>query len=222
MFKRLSVAIIIFSFVSNSFAQQIMSEKIINTIENNSIEESVDILKSLSVNPAISKSEQLSASIASAQLLEEKGDFLDACQYYTNASALEGTNTVKGQNLLLDAVRCTLSVADVSRGDFLLSTAMSNPQSNEIRSRANLYAIWSWILKSQTKEELQGPISVLETYVTLDTMIEFRPTILLMLSYFTADSKWEKQLRSEFPMSSETLIVSGENKLLPSPFWYLN
>ncbi len=222
MHKKATIVVFLFSIILNCYSQEFLNEKIITAIEHRTIDDAISSLKTFLADSKITKAEETEGCFAIAQLLEQKGHFLDACQYYTKASALEGTHTVKGQTLLLEAVRCTLSVADVLRADFLLTTGMTEPQSNEIRARANIYAVWSWLLKIETEEELQGLVSVLETYATLDTMIEFRPTILLMLNNFTGNEKWKSQLLSEFPLTPEATLVTGETQLPPSPFWCFN
>ena len=222
MRKRFAIAFIFFCVITHCFSQQIANEKVLNVVVNNTIDDSLTLLETMANDVNGPNEERVASSIFLAQLIEQKGDFLKACQYYTNASAIEGTDTALGQNLLLDAVRCTLSTADVLRGDFLLSTAMANPQNSSIRARANIYAVWSWILKTQSKDELLGPVSALEAYLNLDYMVEFKPTILLLLNYITEDSKWDAQLRKEFPLSPETAIVSDSAKITPSPFWYFD
>lgn len=222
MFKKAFFAIV-FSVISISlYSQNILSQKVKDTIENNSISEGISILKDVSSSNESSSQEKLESTILVAQILEQQGEYLEACQYYTSAASLVGTNTLEGQQFLLDAVQCTLSVGDVSRADFLLSTALANAQDNSIRSRANIYAVWSWVLKTDSKDELSGPISVLETYVSLDAMKEFRPIMLLTLDHLTEDEKWAKQLISEFPNSPEAAIVTGKAHKSPLPFWYFN
>ena len=222
MLKKVAIVVFLFSILLNCYSQQISNEKVITAIENSTIDDAISTLKTILKDPKIITDECAEVYFALAQLLEQQGNFLEACQYYTNASALEGTHTINGQNLLLNAVRCSLFVADVLRADFLLSTGIPEPQNNEIRSRANMYAVWSWLLKIQTQEELLGPISVLETYVTLDTMIEFRPTILLVLNNYTENPRWKSQLLRDFPLSPEATLVNGETSIAPSPFWCFN
>ncbi len=222
MFKKIFFSFVISVFIATAYSQEITSQSVKDAIENNAISESLEILKKISDSQDSTNEEKIEASLLVAQILEMQGDFSNACYYYTSTASLLGANTVIGQHNLLDAVRCTLSIGDVSRGDFLLSTAMANAKDNSIRAKANIYAVWSWVLKTQTQEELDGPISVLETYVEIDSMYEVRPTILLTLYHLTHDDKWGSQLEKEFPDSPEAAIVTGSAKMSPSPFWYFN
>ncbi len=204
-----------------SFAPLFLQNKIADALENtNSIEETITRLKKIAQTGT--NSEKLQASGIVASLQEQFGEYTDASFYYTNAATLVGTHTEQGQEFLLGAVRCALMTGDVSRADFLLSTAFPSDADDEIKASVKVYAVWSWIIKAETDEELKGPISVLQSYVTAKNMVSVKPSILITLFYLTDEKKWSDQLVKEFPHSPETAIVLGKAQTLPVPFWFFN
>ncbi len=195
--------------------------KIERALENStSVEETIEVLKDIVEKGT--KAEQLQASGIIASLQEQFGDYTDASFYYTNAATLVGRETIQGQSFLLGAVRCALMTGDVSRADFLLSTAFPSSAADEIKASVNLYAVWSWVIKTDGKEEQSAPISVLESYVNAKSMISVKPSILVTLFYLTDEEKWSNQLVKEFPHSPEAAVVLGKAQTLPVPFWFFN
>ncbi len=188
---------------------------------DSSIETTVSELKKI-VETGRNTEEKYEAALVLAQLQEQFGEYTDASLYYTTAASLIGTQSAKGQELLLGAVRCALLIGDVSRADFLLSTALSSITDTEAKAKANLYAVWSWVIKAENEDELDGPISVLNSYVTLESMKSVRPSLLLTLHHLTGEKAWSDQLEKEYPHSPETAVVQGKAQLMPTPFWFFS
>ncbi len=217
--KRRSILVCILMFCfSLTFAESRASNIVSG---NDTIETKITALKKL-VQEGISTEEKYESSLFLAQIQEQFGEYTDASFYYTTAAGLIGTQTAKGQDLLLGAVRCALLVGDVSRADFLLSTALSSITDVNAKARANLYAVWSWIIKSETKEELAAPISVLKSYVTIESMNSVKPALLLTLHHLTNEQNWKTQLEKDFPNSPETAVVQGNAQAYPSPFLFFS
>ncbi len=215
MIKRFVFILTILCFASFLYSQSRVNDIVSNS---DSVENTITELKKV-VQTGKTKEDQFEAALVLAQLQEQFGEYTEASFYYTTASSLVGTQSAQGQDLLLGAVRCSLLVGDVSRADFLLSTALSSITDKDANARAVLYAVWSWIIKAENEEELDGPISVLKSYVTLDSMKSVRPAFLLLLHQLTGDNNWAAQLQSEYPNSPEAAIVQGKAQLQPSPFW---
>ncbi len=217
MIKKLGLILLFALLSSGTFSQSKVSDII---SESSSTENTISALKNLVQNG--SKEEKFEAAEVLALLQEQFGEYTDASLYYTTAASLVGTQSAKGQNLLLGAVRCALLVGDVSRADFLLSTAISVTTDMNAKATANLYAVWSWIIKAENKEELEGPIGVLKSYVTLDSMKSVRPSILLILYHLTDEKTWAEQLQLAYPNSPEAAVSKENAKMYPSPFWFFS
>lgn len=199
-----------------SFAQSKAAEAALNA---DTVESAINILKGITKSAATT-AEKLDAAEILASLQEQLGMYSDASYSYTTGASLAGVQTVRGQKLLLGAVRCALSVGDVSTADFLLSTAFSSATDTTIKASVKLYAVWSWIIKAEDENELAGPISVLKSYSALQNMESVKPSLLLTLYHLTGEKAWADQLQQEFPNSPEASVVSGQAQLLPAPFWF--
>ncbi len=218
MIKKIICICIVFFAVFYAYSQKSATD-IVATSE--SIDTTVSELKNI-VQNGKSNNEKYDAALLLAQIQEQFGEYTEASLYYTTASSLIGTQSAKGQDLLLGAVRCALLIGDVSRADFLLSTALTSITDASAKARANLYAVWSWIIKSETTDELQGPIAVLKSYLSLESMESVHPALLLTLYHLTDENSWSEQLQKEYPNSPESSIVKGNAQLLPTPFWFLS
>ena len=172
------------------------------------------------LNSSASEEQRLEAAERLAPLLEQIGSYAQADTVYRTAASLAGKKSVRAQRHLLGAVRCALACADVSSADFLLSTAFSSASEPDIKADAKLYALWSWIIKAQSEEELEGPIDVLRTYAVSAEMESVKPAILLTLHHITGEKRWAQQLQDEFPDSPEAAVSAGNARLLPAPFWF--
>ena len=169
---------------------------------------------------AAASEDRLKAGEALAPIQEQIGLYAEAAATYGSAASLAGVQTLRGQKLLLGSVRCSLSCGDVSGADFLLSTAFASVSDTNIKASVKLYALWSWIIKVQTEKELEGPVSVLQTYVSAQDMLSVRPALLLTLYRITGEKKWAQKLQSDFPDSPEAAVCAGNARLLPAPFWF--
>ncbi|MFI3257576.1 MAG: hypothetical protein R3Y36_04690 [Spirochaetales bacterium] len=216
--KKNLLFVLCFIFVSiYSYAQNSVTDIL---SQADTVDDAVNTLKSIVYTEDVASSRRLEAAQILAPLQEQLGDYKGANLSYSTAASLAGVQTVTGQRLLLGTVRCALSVGDVSEADFLLSTAFPFASEPTVTALIKLYAVWSWIIKAENEDELAGPISVLQSYVTLSDMQSVKPSLLLTLYHLTDDEKWAEQLKNEFPDSPEVAVVLGEARLLPAPFWF--
>ncbi|MCR4940558.1 MAG: hypothetical protein K5930_10705, partial [Treponemataceae bacterium] len=162
-----------------------------------------------------------------APLQEQLGLYQEAQTNYSIAANLSasiksssGQSAVADEVLLLGAVRCALSCGDTPSADYILSTAFSSPLSSETQAYKILYAVWSWLCKSEDGEVPAQPVAVLKQSVQLSSMQVVKPAMLLTLWYVTGDASYSSQLEKEFPNSPEYAVVKGNAAFMPVPFWY--
>lgn len=192
--------------------------------EKATVEESITYIKN-QVNALEDLSEKRSTYIFLASLQEQLSLFDDAQQSYVAAaaiSAVDAEDMIKksNQQLVLDAVRCSLSVGDWQTADSYLNSSVRNSKNEKIQAYIKLYSQWSILTRAENAEDLQEPVLMLQAYSKLDNMKVVRPAILLTLWYVTGDKAYSDQLTQQFPVSVETAIVNGDIQLLPTPFWF--
>lgn len=174
----------------------------------------------LSVN-----AEKRSAFAFLGSLYEATADYENAQKSYAKAAGIAASNAEgmvqkSNEELVLDAVRCALSAGDWENAQNYLNSAVRNSKSAEVIALVKLYEQWAALTKAEKKEDLQEPVALLKTYVTLDSMKSVKKSILFTLWYITGDKEYSEQLKTEFPSSMETEIINGKVQIYPSPFWY--
>lgn len=157
-------------------------------------------------------------------LTEQLGEYENAATWYAKAASIAaapapGTPALTSEELVLAAVRCSLSCGNNEQADSYLAS-IANTTSEETMAYYRLYKMWSWLCGIQSSQDLLEPIAVLKTYATMDSMKTVRPPVYLTLWYLTGDSEWSKKLQSEYPKSAETALVTGVAHMLPTPFWF--
>jgi hypothetical protein len=158
-------------------------------------------------------------------LQEQLGLFNDARDSYAASAAIAAGDAPdmpkkSSEQLVLDAVRCSLSTGDSATADSYLNSAVRNSQDSTIQAYIKLYALWSSLCKVQTKDDLAEPVVMLKAYTELPSMVAVKQSVLLTLWYITGDDSYAGSLKKEFPLSPETGIVTGTVQMLPAPFWY--
>lgn len=191
------------------------------SLSGKNIDEAIESLNA-EIKKATTNDEKFKSTSLLASLYENAGQYEKARSLYSLASSYVGLNTLDGQTMLLGAIRSSLSYADVSTADFLLSTGFVTFANENIQAYSKLYAVWSWLIKAQTKKERAGPISILKQYVNAQDMYSVRSVILLTLYFVTNEQIWKQQLQSQFPQSTESAILAGTVQKYPAPFWYFN
>ena len=197
-----------------------------NGIVETSAQETVQALKEKYAASSGSK-EKLEILTLLAPLQEQLGLYQDAQTNYSIAAnlsasikAASGENAAADETLLLGAVRCALSCGDTPSADYILSTAFSAPVSAETQAYKVLYAVWSWLCKSEDGIIPAQPVAVLKQSVQQSSMKVVKPVMLLTLWYVTGDRTYAAQLEKEYPQSPECAVVKGNASLMPVPFWF--
>ena len=231
-FSRLSrtlVAIAVFAavLVAPTFAADLSSYvKVNDGIVETSAAETVQALKDKYAAASGTK-EKLEILTLLAPLQEQLGLYQDAQTNYSIAANLSASiknasssSAAADETLLLGAVRCALSCGDTPSADYILSTAFSAPVSAETQAYKILYAVWSWLCKSEDGVVPAQPVAVLKQSVQQSSMKVVKPVMLLTLWYVTGDNTYAAQLEKEYPQSPECAVVKGNASFMPVPFWY--
>ena len=231
-FSRLSrtlVAIAVFAavLVAPTFAADLSSYvKVSDGIVETTATETVQALKDKYAAASGTK-EKLEILTLLAPLQEQLGLYQDAQTNYSIAANLSasiknasGSSAAADETLLLGAVRCALSCGDTPSADYILSTAFSAPVSAETQAYKILYAVWSWLCKSEDGVVPAQPVAVLKQSVQQSSMKVVKPVMLLTLWYVTGDNTYAAQLEKEYPQSPECAVVKGNASFMPVPFWY--
>lgn len=157
-------------------------------------------------------------------LTEQLGRYEEAAAWYARAAGIAaspapGTVNFTSEELVLAAVRCSLSCGNNQQADSYLSS-VKNSSVAETAAYAKLYSVWSWLCRVSSSSDLSEPVATLEGYTVQDSMKLVRPPVYLTLWYLTGENKWARKLQQEYPKSAETAIVTGAAQMLPSPFWF--
>lgn len=157
-------------------------------------------------------------------LTEQLGQYHEAATWYGMAVGIAappatGTPNLTTEQLVLAAVRCSLSCGDSQRADTYLESLKDSAVAETVAYR-NLYGLWSRLCRVDSSAQLKESLSLLETYASLDSMGLVRPPLYLTLWYLTEKEEWSRKLQQEYPKSAEAALVAGEAQLLPSPFWF--
>lgn len=170
-------------------------------------------------------SEKRSALIYLASIQEQLAFYNEAQKSYAAAAGIsapdaEGMPKKNNQQLVLDAVRCSLCAGDWQTADSYLNSSVRNSKNETIQAYIKLYSQWSALSRAESSADLQEPLLMLQTYSKLDSMKSVRPAIYLTLWYVTGDNAYGKEITTQFPASVEAAIVNGDIQLLPTPFWF--
>lgn len=226
MKKILFVLSIIVLFVTKIFGAEITTAKqmCLEATKKDTIDQSIEFLKKTTTNLK-NPSEKRSGLAFLGSVQEHMGFYSDALTSYASAAGIAAGDAVgmpkkSNEQLVLDTVRCALSVGDYSVAQKYLNSAVRNSNSEKIMSFVKLYEQWSILCKAQNVKETEESIVMLKTYTTLESMKTVHPQILLTLWHITGENTYAEKLKKQFPNSLESGIVKGEVQVLPAPFWY--
>ncbi|MCQ2576816.1 MAG: SPOR domain-containing protein [Treponema sp.] len=208
----------------SAFADMKAKDLAAKAAKEDGIEESISLVKE-SLSGITTASEKRAAYVLLASLQEQMALYDAAQKNYATAAGIaagdaEGMPKKTNEQLVLDAVRCSLSCGDFNTADSYLNSAVRNSKNAEIQSYVKLYAQWSALCRAENVEDLNEPLELLKAYLKVSSMKSVHPVILLTLWYVTGDTSYSKNLTAEFPASTEASIVKGDIQLLPTPFWF--
>lgn len=206
------------------FSQTKAKDLIIKAQEFESISKTIEYLQEqIKINNDVTEKRALYIFLASIQ--EQSAFFDEARDNYAKAASFscgdaDGMPKKTNEQLVLDAVRCSLNSGDYSTAEKYLNSSVRNSKNETIQSYIKLYSVWCLLCKAEKKSDLQEPIELLKAYSKIDSMQTVKPTILLTLWYITGEKIYAENLKSSYPKAIETSIVNGEVQMLPTPFWF--
>lgn len=131
-------------------------------------------------------------------------------------SMLKKTSSI----LVLDAVRCSLNAGDSKTALNYLNSSVRNSKDEKIQAKIKLYEIWAKLCDAENENDLEESIALLKAYSTLSSMESQLPAVLFTLWYVNNDEQAAQQLKKKYPSSPEANVVSGNNSIMPTPFWF--
>ena len=219
------VCLLIFYFCTGifTFAGE-ASEIIAECAKKSEAEDSIEYVES-KLNNVNVPAEKRALHIFLGMVYEQLGNFDCARENYAAAAGIAagdagGVMKKSNEQLVLDAVRCALSLGDYALADSYLNSSVRNSESKEIQSYIILYSLWSSLCKAKDALQIQETVVMLEAYTQRPSLSTVHPQLLLTLWYVTGSEKWAGQLKKSFPSSAETAVVCGKIQLMPSPFWF--
>ena len=223
-FLALSVFLFTCAFVHpssvNMSAKAVMSE----SSQFKTLDESIEYLRKTVPNLKNAADRRYGyAFLGSIQ--EQIGQYADAQKSYAVAASIDAGDAVgvpkkSSEQLVIDSVRCALSVGDYASADRYLSSAVKNSKDEKIIAYVKLYTQWSSLCKAEEFSDTKNAVSTLNSYLSQKSMKIVYPQILLTLYHITGDGAYSKRLKSDYPDSMECGILRGKASLLPTPFWF--
>lgn len=164
-------------------------------------------------------SDKEALSCLGASLYKLAGNFSKASLWYEKASQYaEECNAV---SYILASSQCALTEGNTTKADTLLKSISKKNLTQLQKNYVKVYALWSWIYKTEEIEDLYEPLVILESYTSVESMKELHPSLLLLLFSLTKKTAYKDVLLEKFPHSPESLIITEKAQYLPGPFWYL-
>ncbi len=227
MKKKFFVFPLFLSFFSASlvFPQELTSRQIADeSVKKGSPLAAAEYIKSeLEKVQDLSEKRALYAYLGS--LYELLCDYGEAQKCYVSAAGIAAKNAdgmakKSNEELVLDAVRCALCAGEGETALSYLNSAVRNSKSEEVQAKIKLYEEWAKLSLAENSSETEESVALLKAYSDLSSMKSVKPSVLLTLWYTTGEKKYSEILKSEFPGSAETGIVTGKVQILPTPFWF--
>lgn len=197
---------------------------VVEASKKETVLESIDYLKN-TVPKLSTLADKRSGYAFLGSIQEQLGLYEDAQKNYALAASIEATDASgmpkkSSEQLVIDAIRCALSVGDYSTADSYLKSDVKKSKDEKILAHIKLYEQWSTLCKANSIDDTKDSIEILKDYSTSDSMKSVAPSILLTLFHLTGDKSYSTRLTKEFSSSVEASIVKGSSKNLPTPFWY--
>ncbi len=172
-------------------------------------------------NPA----DKRSLYAAAGNMQEQMGLYSQAVKSYAAAAAInsgpaDGMPRISAEELVLKAIRCSLSTGNYEQAARFLNSEVKNSRSETVIAYTKLYNIWSALCQTDSQAQLHEPVVLLESYVSLDSMKAVQPAMLLTLFYITGEQHWKDELASRYPDSPEAAAAAGNADMIPTPFWF--
>ena len=203
-----------------STAQDIRAQ----AMQKKTVDESISYIHS-SIKNAASDADKRSLYYFVATLEELTGLYEEASSSYAKAAGIaasdaKGMPKVTTEQIVIDAVRCSLNCGDYSTAESYLNSSVRSSKNPDILAHANLYSVWADLCRAKNVAETTGSVATLKAYAESESMKSLRPAILLTLWYITGQDQYSDLLKKSYPRSPEAGIVKGGVNVLSIPFWY--
>ena len=203
-----------------SSAQDIKAQ----AMQKKSVDESIAYIHA-SINNAASDADKRSLYYFVGTLEELSGLYEEASSSYAKAAGIaasdaKGMPKVTTEQIVIDAVRCSLNCGDYSTAESYLNSSVRSSKNPEILAHVNLYSVWADLCRAKNVAETSGSVATLKAYAESESMKSVRPAVLLTLWYITGQGQYSDLLKKSYPNSPEAGIVKGNVKVLSVPFWY--
>lgn len=207
-------------FAAGKSALQLKKE----ALKQESIQESIQYVKN-NIDSCASKADTRSSLNFLATLQEQLGLYTDASYSYARAAGIaakdaEGMEKISAERLVLRAVRCALNSGDWERADSYLNSAVRASSDKEVLAYVNLYSVWASLCKAQSFKEASDVISLMQAYISMESMVYVKSQLLFTLWYVTGKEEYAKTLQKDYPLSPEAAVTSGKSRMASVPFWY--
>ncbi|QTQ15790.1 SPOR domain-containing protein [Treponema parvum] len=188
------------------------------------VEKSVEFIEE-SLRKVTAAADKRALYIFLGSLYEQLARYDSARESYAAAAGIaagdvENMPKKSNEQLVLDAVRCALSLGDGALADSYLNSAVRNSDDKEIQAYIKLYSQWSSLCKADKPSDVDETVVLLKAYAQMPSMETVRPAVFLTLWYLTGEEEYSAKLKKDFPSSMEAAIVSGKVQLMPAPFWF--
>ena len=203
-----------------SSAQDIKAQ----AMQKKTVDESISYIHS-SINNAASDADKRALYYFVGTLEELSGLYEEASSSYAKAAGIaasdaKGMPKVTTEQIVIDAVRCSLNCGDYSTAESYLNSSVRSSKNPEILAHVNLYSVWADLCRAKNVAETSGSVATLKVYAESESMKSVRPAVLLTLWYITGQGQYSDSLKKLYPNSPEAGIVKGNVKVLSVPFWY--
>ena len=203
-----------------STAQDIKAQ----AMQKKTVDESISYIHS-SIKNAASDADKRSLYYFVATLEELTGLYEEASSSYAKAAGIaasdaKGMPKVTTEQIVIDAVRCSLNCGDYSTAESYLNSSVRSSKNPDILAHVNLYSVWADLCRAKNVAETTGSVATLKAYAESESMKSLRPAILLTLWYITGQDQYSDLLKKSYPRSPEAGIVKGNVNVLSIPFWY--
>lgn len=199
-----------------------------DALKEESVLDVIDYLRA-NISSAATDADTRSLLYFTGMLQEQVGLYTDASLSYARAAGIAahdaaGMDRATSEELVLDAVRASLSSGDWERAASYLNTAVRSSKNEEILARVNLYSVWCDLCRaaSGTEEnaDIADSVAMLKAYCDMSSMKSVRSEVLLTLYHLTEDSSYADEIKKDYPGSPEAAVVEGNAHIMRSPFWY--
>ncbi len=226
IFTSVFLSILSIFFLSNVNAASSKNAKglVQESLQKSSVNESIKYIEN-NLSSLTAPAEKRSAYAFLGSVQEQMGLFSQAEKSYAAAAAISAADADEmpkksSEQLVIDAVRCALSLGDYNSAESYLKSAVKDSKNEKIIAYVKLYTLWAKLCRAESEDDILPVVEALKAFVGLDCMKDVEPSVLLTLYHLTGEKSYSLSLKKKYPSSMEYAVVNGDVQQLPLPFWY--